>query len=329
MEKFSQRANPKTTINYLLNFQERPEYIRNITKISFGYFWNETKYKKHFINPINYSIIKLRLTSDFKDRILNQNNPFIVNSFTDHFINSSTYTFVYNNQETNKTRNFSFLRFNTEIAGNLLSLYNDLNSSERNANGGYELFGIQYAQFVKADIDYRYYRRTSLTSLVSRISLGIGKPYGNLDVLPFEKSYYGGGANDIRAWQARTLGPGSLPNSLITETIINQIGELKIEGNIEYRFDITKLFEGAVFTDAGNIWLLTTDSQRPNGEIKINRFWQDIAIGVGVGLRLDFNYFLIRFDLAAKLKDPATNRPKRLDLQWKSPTLNLGIGYPF
>jgi len=108
-----------------------------------------------------------------------------------------------------------------------------------------------------------------------------------------------------------------------------QIGELKIEANVEYRFSITKLFKGAIFADGGNIWTILPDPQRPNSEIKFNRFWQDFAIGTGIGLRLDFNFFLIRFDLAAKLKDPASLTPEKFDLQWTKPTLNLGIGYPF
>lgn len=329
LEKFSRRANPKTYLNYVLNFQQRPEYIRNLTTVSFGYYWNENQYKKHFINPINYSIIKLNLTEDFENRILAENNPFIVNSFTDHFINSTTYTFIYTNQEINKTRDFEYLRLNAEVAGNVLSTYHKLTNEPKNENNQFEVFGIQYAQFIKGDIDYRHYNTTPLTSFVSRISLGIGKPYGNLNVLPFEKSYYGGGANDIRAWQARTLGPGSLPDSLTKSGLVNQIGELKIEGNLEYRFDLTTLFEGAVFLDAGNIWTLRADEQRPNAEINLQRFWQDVAVGVGFGLRLDFNFFLIRFDLASKLKDPASDAPKDFQLQWRESRLNLGIGYPF
>jgi len=185
------------------------------------------------------------------------------------------------------------------------------------------------SKFIKVDFDYRYYNQSSNGNIVSRIALGIGRPYGNLKVLPFEKSYFGGGANGIRAWQARTLGPGSMPDSLISSQYVNQIGEIKIEGNVEYRFDITKLFEGAIFVDAGNIWITREDEQRPNAEIKFDRFWQDVAVGTGIGLRLDFGFFLFRFDLAAKLKDPASEKPQEFKLQWRTPNLNLGIGYPF
>ena len=325
MEKFSKKANPKTSINYLLNFQKRPEYERNLTQISFGYFWNESKYKKHFITPINISLIKLNTTDEFQEKLIEENNPFILNSFTDHFINSTTYSFIFNNQQINKVKDFTFFRFNTEIAGNLLTAYNNLVNTPKTNTNSYEIFEIRYAQYIKGEIDLRHYNQTKLTSFVSRINMGINKPYGNLDVLPFEKSYYGGGANSIRAWQARALGPGSTP----AENSLNQLGEIKIEGNLEYRFDITKVFEGAAFIDAGNIWIISPDEQRPYAEIKANRFWRDIAIGTGIGLRLDFNFFLFRFDLAAKLKDPGHLNPEKINLQWKQPTLNLGIGYPF
>lgn len=330
LEKFSRRSNPKTNLNFLLNVQKRPEYIRNLTQASFGYFWKETRFKRHFINPINVSIIDLQPTSSFQEKLDVETNPFILNSFQNHFINSTTYSFIYNDQRVNKAQSFSYLKFNAEFAGNIQSLYNNIvNKPYDNPDTeSYNVIGIRYSQFVKADVDLRLYGKTKYTSFVKRINIGVGKPYGNLDVLPFEKSYYGGGANGIRAWQARSLGPGSLSDSLTTNSL-NQIGELKVEANLEYRFDITKIFEGAAFIDAGNIWILKEDESRPNAEIKPERFWNDIAMGIGVGLRLDFNFFLIRFDLAAKLKDPATTTPTKFDLIWKSPTLNLGIGYPF
>jgi len=330
LDKFSRKSNPKTNLNFLLNFQKRPEYVRNLTQVTFGYFWKETRFKKHFINPINISVIDLKPSSDFQKKLEAENNPFILNSFQDHFINSTTYSFIYNNQRINKATNFSYFRLNAEFAGNIQSAYNSITNKpyDNPDTESYNVYGIRYAQFVKTDLDLRIYGQTKTTSFVKRINIGIGKPYGNLDVLPFEKSYFGGGANSIRAWQARSLGPGSLPDSL-AENSLNQIGELKIEANLEYRFDITKLFEGAAFLDAGNIWILTADENRPNAEIKLEKFWKDIAVGIGVGLRLDFNFFLIRFDLAAKLKNPASDNPERFNLIWRQPTLNLGIGYPF
>ena len=330
LDRFSRRANPKTNLTYLFNYQKRPEYTRSLNQANFGYFWNASKFKRHTINPINISVINLNPSEAFQERLDEETNPFILNSFQDHFINSSSYSFVYNTQRLNSRIDFMFFRFDIELAGNFQHGYNRLTNKpyDNPETESYNVFGIRYAQFVKTDIDLRFYEQTKLTAFVSRINIGLGKPYGNLNVLPFEKSYFGGGANDIRAWQARSLGPGSISKDL-TENSLNQIGEMKIEGNLEYRFDMTKILEGAAFIDAGNIWLLTKDEERPNAEINASRFWQDVAIGVGVGLRLDFNFFLIRFDLAAKLKDPSTETPKKFDLNWRQPTLNLGIGYPF
>jgi outer membrane protein assembly factor BamA len=330
LDKFSQKANPKTNLNFLLNIQQRPEYLRNLSQASFGYFWKEGRFKKHFVNPINISIIDFQPTSNFQETLDEETNPFILNSYQDHFINSTTYSFIFNNQRVSKAQDFLYLKTNLEFAGNIQSTYNKITNKtfDNLESSSYNIIGIRYAQFIKADLDLRLYGQTKYSSLVKRINIGIGKPYGNLDVLPFEKSYYGGGANGIRAWQARSLGPGSLSDSL-TKNALNQIGELKIEANLEYRFDITSLFEGAAFIDAGNIWILSEDENRPNAEIKAEKFWNDIAIGLGIGLRLDFNFFLIRFDLAAKLKDPSTTTPTKFNLIWEKPTLNLGIGYPF
>ncbi|MDF1673057.1 MAG: BamA/TamA family outer membrane protein [Vicingaceae bacterium] len=330
LDRFSRRANPKTKVTYLFNYQKRPEYTRNLNQATFGYLWNESLYKKHVINPINVSVINLNPSVDFQERLNDETNPFILNSFQNHFINSTSYSFIYNNQKINSRKDFQFLRFDIEVAGNIQHAFNRLSNKpyDNIETESYNVFNIRYAQFIKTDLDLRFYEQSKSTALVSRLNIGLGKPYGNLNVLPFEKSYFGGGANDIRAWQARSLGPGSIADSL-TQNSLNQIGELKIEGNLEYRFDITKLFEGAAFIDAGNIWLLSADNERPNAEFKASRFWQDLAIGVGLGLRLDFNFFLIRFDLASKLKNPATETPEKLDLIWNKPTLNLGIGYPF
>ena len=330
MEQFSRRMNPKTSINSLLNHQNRPEYRRNLFQTNFGYFWRSHKYLRHFVNPIEVSLIKLNSTPEFQKVIDEEDNPFIKNSYSDHFINGSSYLLIYNNQKFNKRTDFTYFKFKVEFAGNLPTLYNNIFDKpyDNPDTKSYNIFGIRYSQYIKADVDLRFYKQNKPTTFVQRINIGIGKPYGNLNVLPFEKTYFGGGANGIRAWQARSLGPGSLPDSLGNGSV-NQIGELKIEGNLEYRFDIYSFFKGAAFVDAGNIWILSPDENRPNAEINFDRFWDDVAIGVGLGLRLDFNFFLIRFDLAAKLKDPALANPRKFDLQWKSPTLNLGIGYPF
>ncbi len=328
MQNFSKRTNPRTTITSTFNFQQRPEYSRNLMQGTFGYSWHESQYKQHFITPFNISFVKLNLTDDFKNKIIAENNPFLLSSYSDHFISAIQYSFILNNQDINRIKNYQYLRFNFETSGNLLSSYNRLtNAPKDETTHSYNFAGIRYAEYLKTEFDLRFYEQTRLASIVERLALGVGVPYGNLDVLPFEKSYFGGGSNGIRAWPARSLGPGSLADSLLNT--VNQIGELKIEANIEYRFDITKLFKGAFFIDAGNIWILKEDPQRPHAEINLNRFYNDIAIGVGFGLRLDFSFFIFRFDIATPLKDPSKEDPKTYRIELKKTTLNLGIGYPF
>jgi outer membrane translocation and assembly module TamA len=326
--RISKRANPKTLIATSFNWQQRPEYSRNLLQGSFGYAWSENQYKKHFLTPFNVSFVKLDLSDEFKASIIAENNPFLLNSYTDHFISAIQYSFIFNNQDFIHKNNYQYFRFNAETSGNLLSNYYRLTDTPKDEiTNSYYFAGIRYAEYVKSDIDLRLYQRFDAASLVERLYAGIGVPYGNLDVLPFEKSFFGGGSNGIRAWPARRLGPGSLSDSLINT--VNQIGELKIEANIEYRFDITKLFKGAFFIDAGNIWILKEDPKRPNAEINLNRFYRDLAIGGGFGLRLDFSFFIFRFDIATPFKDPSKNNPEKYQVELKKTTLNLGIGYPF
>src|SRR5690606_4837628 len=225
-------------------------------------------------------------------------------------------------------------------------------NTQKNENGSYEILNIPFAQYIKTLHDARYYRiHNEKMSTAYRVSGGIGIPLKNLNVLPFEKSFFGGGANDIRAWQARTLGPGSYRDP---ERNFDKIGDILLEANMEYRFDLIKVVEGALFIDAGNIWTINSDESRPGADFAIDRFLSEIALGAGTGLRLNFDFFLIRFDLALQMKDPSLDRGERWLFQPKSEynsyidnlnndrppneqldyytwrwNFNIGIGYPF
>ena len=329
--KFSKNSNPRTSISAAYNFQQRPDYTRNLTNLSLSYSWHETKTKQHIIKPVDISFIKLNKSAEFQERLEATNNSLLINSYNDHFIMAAKYSYILNTQNLAKPQDFVFFRGNLEVAGNLLNAVNNLADRPRTGpEDSYEVFSVRYAQYVRADAELKYYFIYKRSSLVLRTLSGYGHPYGNLKVLPFEKSFYAGGSNDIRAWRVRDLGPGSVPKTLTETDNIDQIGDLKWEGNVEYRFDISTLLEGAFFTDFGNIWLAEKDEKRPNAEINASRLWQDIAIGTGVGLRLDFKFFLIRFDLAARLKDPGMEDPGKIRPELlKSPILNFGIGYPF
>lgn len=354
--------NPKTNIIGSYNFQQRPDYSRHIFNSSFGYSWKSSIFNSHAFFPFDISIVKIdNISAQFDEVLHSKNNPLLNISFTDHLIEAARYTYTFSNQK-GKFSNFMFFRWNSEVAGNTLRLINKSLHTVPDENDVYYLFnrkdkntdtiipnsGIRYAQYLKTDFDLRFYNHINKHSnVVYRVFFGVGKALKNFNVLPFEKSYFGGGANGIRAWTARSLGPGSSEN--ITGLTIDKIGDIQLEGNIEYRFDLIKIIDGAIFLDAGNVWLLKEDNTRPNAEFDFNRFYNEIAIGAGIGARLDFDFFIIRLDTGVKMKDPSKPLGEKdglvikhfFDEQWKIgykdlygkkyPFLNfnLGIGYPF
>ncbi|MFH1319434.1 MAG: BamA/TamA family outer membrane protein [Bacteroidota bacterium] len=323
-EKIPKRYDPKTSFTTAYNYQKRTDYTRYIAKISFGYDWKKSAYKKHILNPIEINLVKLYPDSTFLSYLNLITNQSIYNSYKDHLTTALKYTFIFNNQQINKNINFTYFRANLEIAGNLLNGYNKLARADTADDGSYHIFDISYAQYVRSDIDFRYYNIINKSnSLVLRVALGIGIPYGNSSALPFEKSFFGGGANGIRAWEALELGPGSYKNT----TDIGQTGDIKLEGNIEYRYDIFKMLQGAFFVDAGNIWLIDYP-ERPKAQFDVNRFYNEIAVGAGIGLRLNFTFFIVRLDAAIPVKDPSLQEGERW-FKPNKPVYNLGIGYPF
>jgi outer membrane protein assembly factor BamA len=329
-EKIPKRYDPKTVISTAYNFQRRTDFTRSIANFSFGYEWKESAYKTHILAPIEISSIKIADDSPILDTINSISNDFIRYSFIDHLTTATRYSFIYNNQQLGKKRNFTYLRGNAEFAGNTLRVLNTLLKSEITGDGAsYEIFGIQYAQFMRFDADVRQYAIINQhNTIVFRLAAGMGITYGNSTVMPFEKSYFAGGANGIRAWQARDLGPGSYTGP----TNFDQIGDIKIEANIESRFDIVGVFEGAAFIDIGNIWLMSADEDRPGAQFETSQFLNELAMGGGLGLRLNFSFFIIRLDAAIPIKDPAQEREKRWVLKGSSVediNFNLGIGYPF
>lgn len=359
--KILRPSSPKTNIIASYNFQQRPDFSRHIFTGSFGYSGKSSVFNSHAFFPFDISIVQINKTKEFQEKLDQINNPFLKNSFTDHLISASRYTYTFSNQR-GKFSNFMFFRWNSEVAGNTLRLINENLNTVPDENDAYHLFnkkdentdtvipnsGIRYAHYLKTDIDLRFYNNINKHSnVVYRLFFGIGKPLKNFNVLPFEKSYFGGGANGIRAWTARSLGPGSSQNT--SGLTIDKIGDIQLEGNVEYRFDLIKILDGAVFLDAGNVWLLKQDNTRPNAEFDFNRFYNEIAIGSGIGARLDFDFFIIRFDTGIKIKDPSEPLGEKngwaikhfFDNQWKSEyktfygrkypflNFNLGIGYPF
>ncbi|HYW94797.1 MAG TPA: BamA/TamA family outer membrane protein, partial [Bacteroidales bacterium] len=241
-DQFIKKYNPRTSFSMAYNYQQRPEYTRTLANASFGYNWRGNRYLTHIINPIELNLVKIPYKSpEFVDWL---EGKYIYYSYQPHLVTVTSYSLIFNNQNIQKNRDFMYFRMNVEQAGNLLySLYKTAGIQENN-QGSFTLFNNEFSQYVRGDIDFRYYNVfDENTSLVYRIFAGAGLPYKNSTALPFEKKYFAGGANGIRAWQVRNLGPGSY-NEKQQTLYPNQTADIKLEGNIEYRFKLFWLIDG-------------------------------------------------------------------------------------
>lgn len=319
---------PKTLLRLAVNYQQRPDYNRFVGNFSFGYEWRQSIKIKHQLFPIDINSVKINPDSSFL-AILNQFNRRVKEQYSDHLVFALKYSFIYSNQNQDEQKSYSYARVNFESVGNSLNTYNAIANSPKNENKQYLLFGIPYANYVSTDIDLRhYYRFSEHTILAMRSNFGIGIPLINSWSIPFEKSFFLGGANGMRGWRMRTLGPGSYQSV----TNFEQTGDLKLEMNLELRFPIWSYFKGALFTDAGNVWLMRENLTIPDGHFQLDRFYKEIAIDAGLGLRLDFSFFIVRFDGALKLYNPGKDLGERWrthDLSLKDIMMNFAIGYPF
>ena len=331
---------PKTVFTLGYNFQRRPEYTRTISSVKFGYDWMSSEYRKHTWNLLDFNMVNLyQFDPEFIDRI---KDLYIKSSFTDHLILASNYSFVYNTQRLGTKQNYTYLRFNIESAGNLLYLLSEtldrpytqvVDSVGPGSAEFYTLFNTRFAQYVKSDVELRYgHIFDKYNTVVGRAFFGVGLPYGNFDVLPFEKKYFTGGANGIRAWQVRSLGPGTYRAPLTDYP--NQSSDIKLEANLEYRFTLLSFLEGALFLDAGNIWAINKKDNRPGAQFRLNEFYRQLALGTGTGFRFDFSYFIFRLDLGMKLRDPSQVSGNGWTVGHRKLTgddfnISFAIGYPF
>ncbi len=329
-EEFVKKYNPTTTVVAAYNYQTMPFYTRSMANATFGYNWKTTLYQEHFINPLQFNLIKLpSIDSVFLSTI--ESSSYLAYAYKDVLILGGSYSYIFNNQSIKKSRDYWFLRVNAETSGNMLSLLKDISGAEK-TDGTYNFLNQPFAQYFRTDLDLRYnYVINEAASMVYRGFFGIGIPYGNSKAIPFEKQYFGGGANGVRGWQVRTLGPGSyVPDT----TFLNQTADLKLELNTEYRFKLFWILEGAVFIDAGNIWNYREDPGRPGSRFKLNSFYKDIAVGTGAGIRFDFSFFLGRIDFGMKLRDPVIQERNKWIISQRPYERNdftvvIAIGYPF
>jgi outer membrane protein assembly factor BamA len=340
IQRWKRNSTPRTYVSLYFNYRNRPDYTRTIVNINLNYQFNNKKYISSTLTPIRLSAIDISNADSAFMAWLNR--LYIKDSYQDHFILGSGYSIIFNNQ-TSGRRFYNYIKFNVSWAGNVLNLANRWFGGVTNEHGSYKAPFVKtmYAQFVKADIDFRHYVRTVGTNtVVFRTFAGVGIPYGNNTFMPFTEQYFSGGANSLRAWQIRSVGPGSFANAEATgfnAKYPNMTSDMKLEANLEYRFKIFWVVEGAWFFDAGNIWSINADDKRDGGNFDFKRFYKEIAVGSGFGFRLDFDFFLLRTDFGLKLRDPSlpdgsrwiAKNDKYFVFNSSNWSFCLGIGYPF
>ncbi|MDB5137741.1 MAG: BamA/TamA family outer membrane protein [Mucilaginibacter sp.] len=317
---------PHTTFssNYSLFFQkglvERESFINSIS-----YDFTETADKVHTVTPIDIEFSKGLIDPAAKDTLLRKGYySYVYLIGRTIFSSGSQYTYQLNANKLSTYKNFIYFRGSLDIGGNTLSLLSNIFNTKRDSLGQRTIFGYTFAQYAKGEIDLRFYKSLGgEQQLVFRFNPGLGAPYGNSSQLIFEKNFYTGGANDIRAWLPRTLGPGNFNRSFYgvgdsaefnrkNLKYLDQFGEIKFVANAEYRYKLADNFfgsklKGAFFIDAGNVWRLHEEAKNPGGQFQFSKFWQSTAMGIGTGLRFDLGFFVFRFDAALKFKDPEFN----------------------
>jgi outer membrane protein assembly factor BamA len=334
--EYSRKYSPRTQLAASYNYQRRPDYIRTVASLQFGYTWKNSKYLTHGVNPIEINAINIPLISSaFQAKI--DATPSLKYSYQNQIVTVSSYSLTFNNQNIQKATSYTYLRYNVELSGNLLSTAFELLDRPKASNGTYQILRTSFSQFVRSDLNITYHQVVNQdNTFVYRVFAGVGYPYGNSMAMPFEKKYFSGGANGIRAWQARALGPGSY--YLSDKRFPNQSGDIKLEANLEYRFKLFWQLEGALFADAGNIWSFPGLDDTEGAEFKMDQFYRQIALGSGLGLRVNLGFLTIRLDFGYKVYDPARN-PDADFRPWvpfqqkfvlnQDVAFNFGIGYPF
>ncbi|TDU42958.1 outer membrane protein assembly factor BamA [Gelidibacter sediminis] len=329
-DDFFQYSIPKTKTSISVDYLDRTKLYTLLSGTAlFGYVWDANRYVTHQINPISVSYTDLvNSTPEFED-ILSE-NPFLRRSFEQQFISGLTYSFTYNELVDTQRTHQKYLNFTLDVAGNSISLF----GKEETPNSPKTFLGLEYVQYAKADVDIRYHFNFGKEqTIAARLFAGYGLAYGNSDVVPFVKQYYAGGPYSVRAFRIRSLGPGTYnavqDTNNTSDNFFDKTGNVRLEANLEYRFPIVSFFKGAIFADAGNIWN-TTENPIFDGKDKFSGdFISQLGMGAGVGLRVDIQSFVIRFDLAAPFHDPSLPKGERFNFDVSKPILNFAIGYPF
>lgn len=337
---FKRKINATTEFGLQFNYQKRPEFSRNVASAYWSYIWQrkeQRKYNRFDLLDISYLYMPW-ISERFKEEHLDQGRNYILEyNYKNRLIVSSGYSYQYNSAgnifTTSTTPGSSYsIRASFESAGNLLYGISNLLNSKKNEDNEYELLGIPYAQYIKGDFDFsKTIVLDERNTIAYHAGIGIAIPYGNAKVIPFEKRYFSGGANSVRGWSVRELGPGSFKGD---GNFLNQSGDLKLDASIEFRTRLFWKLQGALFVDAGNIWTLREYEAQPGGKFKFNKFYKEIAVAYGLGLRLDLSFFVLRFDGGMKAINPAYDSGKdRYPIIHpnfsRDFAFHFAVGYPF
>ena len=332
--EFRRRSNAVSELSVSWDLQDRPEFHRRVFSAAWKYNWsNARRHLRYELEVPDLSYVYMpwiseRFKKDYLDNV-NNRNAILRYNYEDLFIMRAGFSLSYNRNDD------VAIRAKVESAGNLLSIADNLSNFKKNEQGQSKIFNIAYAQYLKFDFAFtRILRFDPRNSLALHADFGIAYPYGNSKVLPFEKRYIAGGPNSVRGWSVRELGPGGFRGTDGRIDFINQTGDLKLNLNAEYRTRLFWKFDGAAFIDAGNIWTLREYAEQPDGQFRFDKFWQQIAAAYGLGLRLNFDYFILRFDAGMKAINPAyTSLKEHFPLFHprfgRDFTFHFAVGLPF
>lgn len=334
-----QNTRPHTLFNLGGSYQYRYWFERVLFNTSFGYTWThrpslqrgDASIHQHQLLPIEMTYVRLiNMDEMFFERLVNMADLRLIYQYSSHFIFDARYDYTYTNQQYGTRNNFSRVHFSLESAGLLLNTISRLTNANTDSIDVMQFFDVPFSQYLRGGAEFtRYFYHHSRSTFVTRILLGIGIPYGNSFSMPYEKSFFGGGPTTIRAWHLRTLGPGSYNSEY---KLLDCIGDLQLVVNLEERFPFAGIFEGALFADLGNIWLLNSSAEYPGGDFQWDSFFKEMAVGIGLGIRINLSIATIRFDFAIPLHDPAYPLGERWRLKhWAFNQIitNFGINYPF
>jgi outer membrane protein insertion porin family len=331
---------PKTRLLLSYNYMKRVDYFDMQTfQFIYGYKWKENIRKEHELNPIDVSYTSIGNKSTVFTDLL-KSNPYLAKSYEERFIAGGSYSFNYNEQVMLDKKMQYYAHFTSELAGTVFSLAKAIGGEKVSASNPSRVAGSIYSQYAKMSLDARgFFNFRDKNKLALRFFAGVAKPFGNSSVLPYTKQFFSGGPNSIRAFQINSVGPGTYYQDPKLAGFLQLGGDIKLETNAEYRFGIYRYFKGALFVDAGNVWLLQSNPSEIGTPFVVSKFLNELAVGAGMGLRVDVSFFILRFDLAMPLRKPwlednhrwVTNQIDFGSSAWRNDNLvlNVAIGYPF